>query len=123
MQVKIGDLTKQKVSGIVNPTNNQLNLTGGVSKHIATAVGPELKVACKEYLEALPAGHRQVPVGTAVVSPIHELLSSPMPFENIIHAVGPHYSGEHLSLFPVSERERRVVLKEHFGLSFYLIYF
>jgi len=85
-----GNLTQQQVTAIINPTNSQLGLTGGVSKHIANAAGPSLEKDCKAFLDGLPAGQRAVPMGRSAVT----MGSGTLPCQYIIHAVGPHYTGE-----------------------------
>ncbi|DBB13513.1 TPA: Poly (ADP-ribose) polymerase, variant 4 [Trebouxia sp. C0006] len=93
VQVVKGNLTQQQVSAIVNPTNNQLGLTGGVSKHIAKAAGPDLEKACQALLASLPPGHKAVPVGSSAVTSCSGKSYKSIPCQHIIHAVGPHYNG------------------------------
>ncbi|DBA92767.1 hypothetical protein WJX77_000576 [Trebouxia sp. C0004] len=93
VQVVRGNLTQQQVAAIVNPTNNQLGLTGGVSKHIAKAAGPDLEKACQALLASLPAGQRAVPVGSSAVTSCRGKSYKSIPCQHIIHAVGPHYNG------------------------------
>lgn len=94
MQVVKGNLTQQQVAAIVNPTNNQLGLTGGVSKHIAKAAGPDLEKACQALLASLPPGHKAVPVGSSAVTSCSGKSYKSIPCQHIIHAVGPHYTGK-----------------------------
>ena len=94
MQVVKGNLTQQQVAAIVNPTNNQLGLTGGVSKHIAKAAGPDLEKACQALLASLPPGHKAVPVGSSAVTSCSGNSYKSIPCQHIIHAVGPHYNGK-----------------------------
>ncbi len=94
MQVVKGNLTQQQVSAIVNPTNNQLGLTGGVSKHIAKAAGPDLGKACQALLASLPPGHKAVPVGSSALTSCSGKSFKSIPCQHIIHAVGPHYNGK-----------------------------
>lgn len=97
LQVVEGNLCTQRVSAIVNPTNNQLALTGGVSKHIAKAVGlAQLERSCMDLLNKQPAGQRSVVTGSARVTRCKGYGLS-TPFEFIVHAVGPHYNGGLLS--------------------------
>lgn len=93
VQVVKGNLTQQQVAAIVNPTNNQLGLTGGVSKHIAKAAGPDLEKACQALLASLPPGHKAVPVGSSAVTSCSGNSYKSIPCQHIIHAVGPHYNG------------------------------
>ena len=96
LQVVKDNLCKQHVSAIVNPTNAQLDLTGGVSWHIAKSVGPWLKSSCQDLLNKKSPGQRDLDVGTAEVTCCkgsHNGPGSSTPFANIIHAVGPHYHG------------------------------
>ncbi|KAA6427151.1 MAG: RNase III inhibitor [Trebouxia sp. A1-2] len=93
VQVVKGNLTQQQVAAIVNPTNNQLGLTGGVSKHIAKAAGPDLEKACQALLASLPPGRKAVPVGSSAVTSCSGNSYKSIPCQHIIHAVGPHYNG------------------------------
>lgn len=87
-----GDLTQQAVAGIVNPTNSQLSLTGGVSKYILKAAGPQLAKDCKDLMTGRPAAQRTIPAGSALVTPCAGYGSIPCHY--VIHAAGSHYSGE-----------------------------
>ena len=44
-----GDVTKQQVTGIVNPTNTSLFLAGRVSSNIAYAMGPGFQQTCDDF--------------------------------------------------------------------------
>lgn len=92
MQVVKGNLLEQTVTAIVNPTNSQLSLRGGVSKHILKAAGPQLEKDCKDLMTGRPASQQCVPVGTALVTPCAGYGS--IPCQYVIHAAGPHYSGK-----------------------------
>jgi hypothetical protein len=56
LQVVKGDLTKQQVSAVVNPTSGQLQAWGGVSSQISRAAGPSFAQDCKTVLANLAAG-------------------------------------------------------------------
>ncbi len=90
MQVVQGSLTKQQVTGIVNPTDDKLGILGGVSKRIARATGPHFKQDCQDLLADLPDGQTCVPVGSSVVM----TYAGRLPCQYIIHTVGPPYHGE-----------------------------
>ncbi len=49
LQVAQGDVTKQQVTGIVNPTNTSLFLAGRVSSNIAYAMGPGFQQTCDDF--------------------------------------------------------------------------
>lgn len=49
IQVVQGDVTKQQVTGIVNPTNTSLFLAGRVSSNIAYAMGPGFQQTCDDF--------------------------------------------------------------------------
>lgn len=83
-QVVTGDLLKEPSDAIVNAANGQLAHGGGVAAAIARAAGPELT---REGDRIVAAGGA-VPVGRAVVTTAGDL-----PFEGVIHAVGP-YQGQ-----------------------------
>lgn len=71
------DLTKMKVEAIVNPTNTELKMGGGVSGAIFQAAGvDELKQACDEI--------GGCPVGQAIITDGFRLRS-----KYIIHTAGP----------------------------------
>ena len=95
MQAVRGNLTQQAAAGLVNPTNGQLSMTGGVSKHIARAAGAagaaELQKQCQAALAELPAGQQAVPVGSSLVTACSRASKKKLLCECIIHAVGPQY--------------------------------
>lgn len=92
LQMMEGNLCKQHVSAIVNPTNEKLAPTGRVSQCIAEAVGSFwLQRSCKELLRSKCPGQKALELGKAEITCCngHGLRTS---FEYIIHALGPHYS-------------------------------
>lgn len=89
MQLVKGDLTKQQVTAIVNPTNTRLYSTGGVSGHIAKKAGPSFEQECKAVVASLPDGQTSVPEGSSAVMPCNRGTA----WQHIIHAVVPSYSG------------------------------
>ena len=80
-EVVIGDLLKEPVDAIVNAANGHLAHGGGVAAAIARAAGPALG----EEGDRVVAERGPVPVGEAVVTTAGRL-----PFQGVIHAVGPH---------------------------------
>ena len=90
LQVVQGDVTKQQVSGIVNPTNTSLSLAGRVSSRIAFAMGPGFQQNCDDFLASLPDGQRSLTEGSSAVTQTGGGLSC----QYIIHAAGPVYHGK-----------------------------
>lgn len=89
-----GSLTEQAVTALVNPTNGTLGGHGGVSKHIAAAVGAaQLEKQCQAVLKGLPAGQDCIPTGSSALTECSRACRKKLPCEYIIHAVGPHYNG------------------------------
>mgnify|MGYP003472267698 CR=1 FL=1 len=83
-EVVTGDLLKEPVDAIVNAANGHLAHGGGVAAAIARAAGPALE----EEGDRLVSREGPVPVGEAVVTTAGRL-----PFQGVIHAVGP-YQGQ-----------------------------
>ncbi|XP_022091673.1 uncharacterized protein LOC110979860 [Acanthaster planci] len=73
-----GDITKQDVLAIVNPSTVNLQNTGGVAKAIVLAAGPELERVCWEFRQK-----RHLKVTECETTPGFNLKCS------IIHAAGP----------------------------------
>ena len=86
-----GDLTKQQVTAIVHPTNDCLSLGGGAASHIAKAVGPTFEKDCKALMSSMSVTDKADLEGRCIIMPC----SGNLPFQNIIHAAGPSYSGEY----------------------------
>jgi len=80
IEVIVADITTLDVDAIVNAANSGLRGGGGVDGAIHRAAGPELAPA------AVAAG--PCPTGHAVMTPGFRL-----PARNVIHAVGPVWSG------------------------------
>ena len=80
-EVVTGDLLREPVDAIVNAANGHLAHGGGVAAAIARAAGPALV----EEGERIVAERGPIPVGEAVVTTAGRL-----PFQGVIHAVGPH---------------------------------
>ena len=76
-----GDLLSQPVDAIVNAANGHLAHGGGVAAAIARAAGPALV----EEGDRLVATRGPLAVGEAVITTAGRL-----PFQGVIHAVGPH---------------------------------
>ncbi len=104
LQVVKGDLTKQQVSAVVNPTSGQLQAWGEVSSQISWAAGPSFAQDCKTVLANL-AGGRTFPEGSSVVM----ACSGTGPWQHVIHAVVPHYTGKRaLRPFGVALQNMRI---------------
>jgi O-acetyl-ADP-ribose deacetylase (regulator of RNase III) len=80
-EVVLGDLLQEPVDAIVNAANGHLAHGGGVAAVIARAAGPALVAEGDRVV----ADRGPIPVGEAVVTTAGEL-----PFEGVIHTVGPH---------------------------------
>ena len=93
-----GSLTEQAVTAVVNPTNGTLGAHGGVSKHIAAALGAaQLKKQCQAVMKGLPVGQECISTGSCAVTECGRAGRNKLPFQYIIHAVGPHYHGNALT--------------------------
>lgn len=75
-----GDITQQKVDGIVNAANAQLIGGGGVDGAIHRAGGPEIMRECA----AIRLRQGGCPTGTAVITTAGKL-----PARHVIHTAGP----------------------------------
>ena len=83
LEVVQGNITEQKVDGVVNAANTQLKGGGGVDGAIHSAGGPEIMKECREI--------GGCPTGEAVVTTAGQLDA-----KKVIHAVGPRYQdGNH----------------------------
>ena len=80
LQIIRQDITKIECDAIINPTNEDLNPTGGLDLAIHTCAGKELLNACKSI------GH--IDVGEAVITPAYKLKA-----KYVIHTAGPVYNG------------------------------
>ncbi len=80
LQIVRHDITKIECDAIVNPTNVDLNPTGGLDLAIHTASGEELLNACKSI--------GGINVGEAVVTPAYKLSA-----KYVIHTAGPVWNG------------------------------
>lgn len=87
LELKIGDITKQKTEAIVNAANGTLLGGGGVDGAIHRAAGPELLAECKKVRKDLLKGEFLSP-GKAVITKGYAL-----PAEYVIHTVGPVWQG------------------------------
>ena len=82
LELRIGDITTERVDAIGNAANEQLRGGGGVDGAIHAAAGPGL---LDELRRRYPDG---TPTGTAVETSGHAL-----PARWVIHAVGPIWRG------------------------------
>jgi O-acetyl-ADP-ribose deacetylase (regulator of RNase III) len=76
-----GDITQQDVDAIVNAANESLAAGGGVCGAIYEAGGREIFAECRQY-------YKRCATGEAVITGGGKLTA-----RNVIHAVGPIYSG------------------------------
>lgn len=84
IEIKTGDITREKVCAIVNAANRSLMGGGGVDGAIHRAGGPAILEACREIRERrYPDG---LPTGEAVATTAGEMDAS-----YVIHTVGPIY--------------------------------
>ncbi len=74
------DITQEAVDAIVNAANERLQLGGGVAGAIHEAGGPEIQAECDKWIRE----RGMVKVGSAIVTGAGRL-----PFQCVIHAVGP----------------------------------
>jgi len=79
-EAAIADLLAEPVDAIVNAANGHLAHGGGVAAAISRAAGPELDADGDRLVRT----RGPVPVGNAVVTTAGQL-----PFQGVIHAVGP----------------------------------
>ncbi|NXT15310.1 PAR14 polymerase, partial [Prunella fulvescens] len=79
------DLCTHPVDVVVNASNEDLNHIGGLADALSRAAGPVLQEECDELMRKL--GNLQP--GCAVITRAGKL-----PCKNVIHAVGPRWSGE-----------------------------
>ena len=89
LQVIMGDITTQNVDAIVNAANSSLMGGGGVDGAIHRAAGPSLLDECRKIAaqrKDVPGG--PCPTGDAVITGAGNL-----PARNVIHTVGPVWSG------------------------------
>ncbi|KAI5107530.1 poly [ADP-ribose] polymerase 14 isoform X2 [Silurus meridionalis] len=81
IEIRKGSITNESVRGIVNTTNNQMNLTGGVSGAIFKAAGPTVQQECQQ--------HGPIKSDTVAVTSAGDLQC-----DFIIHMMGPHSAAD-----------------------------
>ncbi|XP_019634378.1 PREDICTED: poly [ADP-ribose] polymerase 14-like [Branchiostoma belcheri] len=81
VQVRTGDITGERVDAIVNPTRNDLGLSGGMAKVVGGAAGPGLQRECQQYI--MQNGNLRD--GSVVVTGGHDL-----PCSNVLHLTSPN---------------------------------
>ncbi|XP_076854433.1 poly(ADP-ribose) polymerase family member 14-related sequence 3 isoform X2 [Brachyhypopomus gauderio] len=81
IEVRKGNITNETVRGIVNTTNDQMNLTGGVSGAILRAAGPSVEQECQK--------HGKLQGDTAAVTSGGNLQC-----DYILHMMGPHSAAD-----------------------------
>lgn len=82
IEIREGDLTRQRVDAVVNAANSTLLGGGGVDGALHAAAGPELLRECRAVRAA--RWHDGLPVGQAVTTGAGDL-----PASYVIHTVGP----------------------------------
>jgi len=86
VEIKVGDLTVERVDVIVNAANSSLLGGGGVDGAIHRAGGPEILAECRRLRETrFPQG---LPTGEAVIT-----TGGRLPARHVIHTVGPVWHG------------------------------
>ncbi|XP_074070760.1 LOW QUALITY PROTEIN: protein mono-ADP-ribosyltransferase PARP14 [Macrotis lagotis] len=86
LTVQKGDLTQFSADVVVNAANEDLKHHGGLAAALSKAAGPELKRECDQIIQQ----HGKVFPGCAVIS-----TSGQLPYQQVIHAVGPQWNQEH----------------------------
>ena len=84
--ILVGDLTRQRVDAIVNPTSVELRHGGGASKCIADGAGLRLTNECRDYIQRNGNLSVSVPMHTTA-----GLLNPPI--RHVIHVAGPDATG------------------------------
>lgn len=85
--LKRGDITLEKVDGIVNAANSSLLGGGGVDGAIHRAGGPEILAECRSIVEE----RGSLPAGEAVATTAGRLREQGV--RRVIHTVGPVWRG------------------------------
>ena len=79
-----GDITQEKVDGIVNAANSSLMGGGGVDGAIHRVGGPAILEECRRFVQQ----RGRLPAGQAVMT-----TGGHLPARYVIHTVGPVWSG------------------------------
>ncbi len=88
VEVKIGDITKEKVDAIVNAANREMIGGGGVDGAIHRAAGPQLRVECEKF--PADAHGRRIQTGEAKIT-----IGCKLPAKFVIHTAGPDCARVH----------------------------
>ena len=104
-----GDLTKQDVAAIVNPTNIRLQLHGAVSKAVLTTVGPIFKVICKVWLASHFGCLLECGAATTRLPPETRAFRM-LKYQRVTHAAVPYSTGKQNYAVIITGRHMLTVL-------------
>ena len=78
-----GDICRHNVDVIVNTANEELELVGGLARHILECAGPTLQQECRRYIRE----HKKISTGNAMFTSAGRLTFA----KYVIHAVCPRW--------------------------------